>query len=81
MAVALPRGWSRSVEIVNFTLGISGSYLESRWTEALTALRVSEAGVAHLMAALVTQCLTELNELYSTRPGAAALRQRLDAHH
>ena len=76
MAGALPRGWS--VEIVNFTLGIRGSYAETRWTAALTALGVSEAGVAHLMAALVTQCLTELNELYSTR--AAALRQRSDAH-
>ena len=76
MAGALPRGWS--VEIVNFTLGIRGSYAETRWTAALTALGVSEAGVAHLMAALVTQCLTELNELYLTR--AAALRQRSDAH-
>lgn len=76
MAEALPRGWS--VEIVNFTLGIRGSYAETRWTAALTALGVSEAGVAHLMAALVAQCLTELNELYSTR--AAALRQRVDAH-
>ena len=76
MAGALPRGWS--VEIVNFTLGIRGSYAETRWTAALTALGVLEAGVAPLMAALVTQCLTELNELYSTR--AAALRQRSDAH-
>jgi hypothetical protein len=33
--------------------------------------------VAHLMAALVAQCLAELNELYSTR--AAALRLSTDA--
>ena len=76
MAGALPRGWS--VEIVNFTLGIRGSYAEASWTAALTALGVSEAGVEHLMAALVTHCLTELNEIYLTR--AAALRQRVDAH-
>ena len=75
MTELLPRGWS--VEIVNFTLGIRGSFAESRWTAALTALGVSEAGVARLLAALVAQCLTELNELYSTR--AAALRQRADA--
>ena len=75
MTELLPRGWS--VEIVNFTVGIRGSFAESRWTTALTALGVSEAGVATLMAALVAQCLTELNTLYSTR--AAALRQRVDA--
>ena len=66
MAGALP------VEIVNFTLGIRGSYAETRWTAALTALGVSEAG------ALVTHWVTELNELDSTR--AAALQQRVDAH-
>ena len=75
MAELLPRGWS--VEIVNFTLGIRGSFAETCWTEALTGLGVSEAEVAHLMAALVAQCLTELNELYSTR--ATALRQGADA--
>ena len=75
MTELLPRGWS--VQIVNFTVGIRGSFAESRWTTALTALGVSEAGVALLMAALVAPCLTELNTLYSTRP--AALRQRADA--
>ena len=75
MTKLLPRGWS--VEIVNFTLGIRGSFAESHWTAALTALGVSEAGVALLMAALVAQCLKELNELYSTR--AAALLQRANA--
>jgi hypothetical protein len=59
MARALPRDWS--VEIVCFTIGIWGSYAETRWTEALTVLGVSEASVAHLMEALVLQCLTELN--------------------
>ncbi len=49
MAGAPQRGWS--VEMVNFMIGIRGSYAE---TAALTALGVSEAGVAHLMAALVT---------------------------
>ena len=75
MAELLPRGWS--VEVVNFTLGIRGSFTESCWTAALAGLGVSEAEVVHLMAALVAQCLTELNALYSTR--AAALRQKADA--
>ena len=75
MTELLPRGWS--VEVVNFTLGIRGSFAETCWTAALTGLGVSEAEVAHLMAALVAQCLAELNELYSTR--AAALRLRTDA--
>ena len=65
------------MEVVNFTLGIRGSFAETCWTAALTSLGVSEAEVAHLMAALVAQCLAELNELYSTR--AAALRLRTDA--
>ena len=65
------------MEVVNFTLGIRGSFAESCWTDALAGLGVSEAKVVHLMAALVAQCLTELNELYSTR--AAALRVKLDA--
>ena len=75
MAELLPRGWS--VEVLNFTLAIRGSFAETCWTAALTGLGVSEAEVTPLMAALVAQCLTELNELYSTR--AAALRQRADA--
>jgi ribonuclease HI len=76
MTELLPPGWS--VEIVNFTVGIRGSFAETSWRAALTALGVSEAGVKRLMAELVTQCLTELNELYSTR--ATALRLRVDAH-
>jgi hypothetical protein len=76
MTEMLPRGWS--VEIVNFTLGIRGSFAETRWTAALMALGVSAAGVVQLMEALVGQCRTELNVLYSTR--AAALRQKADAH-
>ena len=38
MAEALTCAWS--VEIVNFTMGIRGSYAETCWTEALTALGV-----------------------------------------
>jgi hypothetical protein len=75
MLAALPNGWS--VEIINFTLGIRGSFAETQWTAALTVLGVPATRVTHLMTDLVTQCLTELNELYSTR--AAALRQRADA--
>ena len=73
MTELLPPGWS--VEIVNFTVGIRGLLAETSW---LTALGVSEAGVTRLMTELVTQFLTELNELYSTR--ATALRLRVDAH-
>ncbi len=76
MTELLPPGWSG--EIVNFTVGIRGSFAETSWRAALTALGVSKAGVKSLMAELVTQCLTELNELYSTR--ATALRLRVDAH-
>ena len=75
MLAALPRGWS--VEIINFTIGIRGSFAETQWMAALTALGVPATRVTHLMTDLVTQCLTELNELYSTR--AAALRQRANA--
>ena len=75
MLAALPRGWS--VEIINFTLGIRGSFAETQWMAALTALGVPATRVTHLMTDLVAQCLTELNELYSTR--AAALRQRANA--
>ncbi len=57
-----------------FTIGIRGSYVERRWMAALTALGVSEAGAAHFMEALALQCLTELNEVYSTQ--AAALRSK-----
>ncbi len=66
-----------SLEIINFTLGIRGSIAEKQWTAALTALGVPAIRVTHLMTDLVAQCLTELNELYSTR--AAALRHRADA--
>ncbi len=76
MTELLPPGWS--VEIINFTVGIRGSFAETSWRAALTALGVSEAGVKRLMAELVAQCLMELNELYSTR--ATALRLRVDAH-
>jgi hypothetical protein len=76
MTELLPTSWS--VEIVNFTVGIRGSFAETILRAALTVLGVSEAGVKRLMAELVTQCLTELNELYSTR--ATALRRRVDAH-
>jgi hypothetical protein len=75
MLAALPRGWS--VEIINFTIGIRGSFAEAQWMAALTALGVPATRVTHLMTDLVAQCLTELNELYLTR--AAALRQRANA--
>jgi hypothetical protein len=75
MAAGLPPAWS--VETVCFTLGIRGSYAESRWAASLAALGVPPAGVAGLMATLVPRCLTELNELYKTR--STALRHRLDA--
>jgi cobalamin biosynthesis protein CbiG len=39
MLAVLPKGWS--VEIVNFTLGIRGSFAETQCTAALTALGVS----------------------------------------
>ncbi len=76
MTELIPPGWS--VEVVNFTVGIRGSFAETSWRAALTSLGVSEGGVTRLMAELVTQCLPELNELYSTR--ATALRLRVDAH-
>jgi hypothetical protein len=75
MLASLPNGWS--VEIINFILGIWCSFAETQWTAALLALGVPATRVTHLMTDLVAQCLTELNELYSTR--AAALRQRADA--
>jgi hypothetical protein len=75
MTELLPPGWS--VEIVNFTVGIRGSFAETSWRAALTALGVSKAGVTLLMAELVTQCLKELNYLCSTR--VTALRLRVDA--
>ena len=75
MAAALPPEWT--VETVCFTLGIRGSYAESRWAASLAALGVPPAGVVDLMATLVPRCLTELNELYST--GSTALRLRSDA--
>ena len=75
MLAALPRGWS--VDIVNFTLGIRGSFTERKRTAALTALGVSATQLMHLKTDLDAQCLTELIDLYSTR--AAALRWRADA--
>jgi hypothetical protein len=49
MLAALPNGWS--VDIINFTLGIRGSFAETQWTVALTALGVPPAAtrVTHLM--------------------------------
>ena len=47
-------------------------------TRRLHGRTPSAAGVARLIAELVAQCLTELNELYRTR--ATALRPRVDAH-
>jgi hypothetical protein len=41
MLAALPSRWS--VEIVNFTLGVWGSFAELHWTAAPTALGVSES--------------------------------------
>ena len=76
MTALLPPGWS--VEIVNFTVGIRGSFAETSWRAALAELGVSTAGATRLLAELVAQCLTELNELYCTR--ATALRLRVDAH-
>jgi hypothetical protein len=75
MAAGLPPAWS--VETVCFTLGIRGSYAESRWAASLAALGVPPARVAGLMATLVPRCLTELNELYTTC--STALRHRLDS--
>ena len=73
---ALPPEWS--VEIVCFTLGIRGSYAESRWAASLAALGVTASGVTRLMTELVPTCLTELNAIYLTR--SAALRQRANAN-
>ena len=75
MTEALPRNWS--VEQINLTIGIRGSFAETQWTAALASLGVSATGATHLMASLTSQCLTELNELYCTR--AAALQQKADA--
>ncbi len=46
MLAALPNGWS--VEIINFSLGIRGSFAETQWTAALTALGVPATRVTHL---------------------------------
>jgi hypothetical protein len=53
MLAALPNGWS--VEIINFTLGTRGSFAETQWTAALTALGVPATKVTHLMTDLVVQ--------------------------
>jgi hypothetical protein len=73
---ALPPDWS--VEIVCFTLGIRGSYAESRWAASLAVLGVTASGVTRLMTELVPTCLDGLNAIYLTR--TAALRQRANAN-
>jgi hypothetical protein len=77
---AIPPECKWSVEIVCFTLGIRGSYAESRWaaSESLAALGVTASWVTRLMMELVPTCLDELNAIYLTR--TAALRQRANAN-
>jgi hypothetical protein len=76
MVASLPRGWT--VETVCQTIGIHDSYAESQWSVSLMALGISPAcGVSSLMAILVSDCLTKLNELYSV--SSTALWQRADA--
>ena len=67
------------METVCLTIGIRGSYAESRWSTSLMALGISQAGVSSLMATpdSASVCLTELDELYSVR--STALLQRADA--
>ncbi len=48
---------------------------ETQWTAALTTLEGSATRVENLMTDLVAQCLTDINELYST--GRHELRSSL----
>ena len=68
IAGLLPDSWT--VSIVTFTLGIRGSYNESKWSTNLIAFDLSEKEIRVLMESLVTQCLSELNELFSVRSAA-----------
>ena len=65
-------GWT--VEIVTFTLGVRGSYHEPTWQAALDRFGLCGLEATEFMTELVTNCLAELDELYTVRSAAIKLK-------
>jgi hypothetical protein len=61
-------GWE--VAILTFTIGIRGSYDPNRWNANLSRFGLTAAHTERLMRAVVSQTLTELNDLYNARYAA-----------
>ena len=61
-------GWE--VAILTFTIGIRGSYDPNRWNANLSRFGLTVAQTERLMRAVVSQTLTELNDLYNARYAA-----------
>ena len=62
------------MEIMPFSLGISGLYAERQWTAALSRFGLQGSKAANLLTKLVSRCLDELNELFSVRAAAILAR-------
>ena len=75
LALLLPK-WEES--ILTFRLGIRGSYIPDRWTAQLNRLGLVGAGVETLMESMVSQALTELTAIYSTRYAAIQHKKAQD---
>ena len=67
------------VDIQTYTVGIRGSHDPNRWHANLERLGMSAARADRLMQDMVSQALTELTDLYSTR--YAALQRQQQAQH
>ncbi len=74
LASLLPK-WE--VSILTFSLGIRGSYIPHRWTVQLNRLGLVGARVEKLMEGMVSQALTELTAIYSTRYAAIQHKQHM----
>ncbi len=66
------------VSIQTFSLGIQGSNIQDRWTAQLNRLGLVGAPVEKLMEGMVSQALTELTAIYSTRYAAIQHKQAQD---
>jgi hypothetical protein len=75
LASLLPK-WE--VSILTFSLGIRGSYTPDRWTAQLNRLGLAGARVEKLMEGMVSQALTELTAIYSTRYAAIQHKKAQD---
>jgi hypothetical protein len=75
LASLLPK-WE--VSILTFSLGIRGSYTPYRWTAQLNRLGLVGAWVEKLMEGMVSQALTELTAIYSTRYAAIQHKKAQD---